>query len=92
MNRAERAMVERNLDLVFEFERYVAEHPASAARIPRDAIVILQVKGDEAFNQWSRRMGERQAKKTGSPVVEVRISKLGPVRSRIQALEISQAA
>ena len=92
MNRAEKAMVQRNLDLVFEFERYVAERPGSAGRIPRDAIVDLQVKGDEAFNQWSQRMGERQAKKTGSPVVEVRIGKLGPVRLRIQALEMSQAA
>ena len=52
----------------------------------------LQVKGDEAFNRWSRRIGEMQAKKMGGPIVEVRIGRLGPVRSRIQALEINQAA
>jgi hypothetical protein len=41
MNRAEKAMVEKNLDLLFEFERYIAEHPSSAARIPGDATVVL---------------------------------------------------
>lgn len=92
MNRAEKAMVEKNLDLLFEFERYIPEHPSSAARIPRDATVVLQVKGDEAFNRWSRRIGETQAKRAGGPIVEVRIRRLGPVRSRIQALEISQPA
>ncbi len=92
MNRTEKAMAEKNLDLLFEFEQYIAEHPAHADRIARDAIVVLQVKGDDAFNQRSRRIGERQAKKTGSPVVVVRIGRLGPVKSRIQALEISQAA
>jgi len=92
MNRVERAMVEKNLDLLFEFERYIAEHPSSATRIPRNATVVLQVKGDEAFNRWSRRIGETQARKAGGSIVEVRIGRLGPVRSRIQALQISQAA
>jgi len=50
------------------------------------------VKGDEAFNRWSRRIGEMQTKKAGRPIVEVRISRPGRVRSRIQTLEISQAA
>ncbi len=92
MTRTEKSMVEKNLDLLFEFERYVAEHPTSAGRIARDAVVVLQVKRDEAFNRWSRRMGERQAKKSGSPVVVVRIGRLGPMKSRIQALDISRAA
>jgi hypothetical protein len=92
MNRTEKAMVEKNLDLLFEFERYIVEHPSSAVQIPRDATVDLQVNGNQAFNRWSRRIGEMQAEKTGGPIVEVRISKLGPVRSRIQGLEIGQAA
>jgi len=77
---------------LFESERYIAEHTSSAARIPRDATVDLQVNGNQAFNRWSRRIGEMQAKKMGGPIVEVRIGRLGPVRSRIQALEINQAA
>jgi len=92
MTRAERSMVDRNLDLIFEFERYLLEHPTFAKQIPHDAIVALQIKGDEAFNQWSRRLAEKQAKSARQPVVHVMISKLGPVRSRIEALEIECAA
>lgn len=92
MKRAERVMVERHLDLLFEFERYVAEHPSSAARIPRDAVVVLQVRGDETYNRWSQRLAEKQARKTASPIVEVWIDKLGPIRSRIRTVKIGQAA
>ncbi len=62
MTRAQKKMVQMNLDLIFEFERYVSEHPRFAKQIPQDAIVVLQVKDDEAFNRWSRRLGEKQAK------------------------------
>lgn len=37
MTRPDRAMVEKNLDLIFEFERYVAEHPRFAGKIPEKA-------------------------------------------------------
>lgn len=92
MTRAEKSLSEKNLDLLFEFERYVQERPAFARKIPQDAIIALQVKGDLAFNRWSRRLAERQAKGTRQPVVNITISKLGPVRSRIEALEIERAA
>jgi len=92
MTRAQKTMVEKNLDLIFEFERYIAEHPSFAKQIPQDAIVVLQVKDDEAFNRWSRSLGEKQAKGEEKPVVHITISKMGPVRSRIEALEIEHAA
>jgi hypothetical protein len=85
-------MVEKNLDLIFEFERCVSEHSSFAKQIPQNAIVVLQVKDDEAFNRWSRRLGERQARGEEKPVVHITISRMGPVRSRIQALEIERAA
>jgi hypothetical protein len=92
MTRTDKAMVQRNLDLMFEFERYLLEHPEFGSKIPDGAIVVLQVKGDEAFNRWSRRVGERQAKAAGRPVIHVTISRMGPVRSRIEALRIERAA
>jgi hypothetical protein len=85
-------MVEKNLDLVFEFERYVAEHPACAEKIPDDAILVFQAKGDAAFNRWSRRIGERQAGQGRHPVVHITMNKMGPIRSRIEALKIQRAA
>ena len=92
MTRVQRTLTEKNLDLIFEFERYVLEHPSFAKQIPPDAIVTLQVRGDEAFNRWSRRLAETQAKSERKSVVQITINKLGPVRSRIMALEVEQAA
>ncbi len=92
MRRAERAMIEKNLDLIFEFERYLLEHPEEARRIPDGAVVVMQVKNDQAFNRWTRRVGERQAKAASRPVIHVTISRMGPVRSRIEALRIERAA
>jgi hypothetical protein len=85
-------MADKNLDLIFEFERYVSEHPAFARKIPDDAILVFQVKGDAAFNRWSRRVGEKQAKSDGQPVVHITIGKMGRVRSRISSLKLERAA
>ena len=59
MRTAERKLIERNLDLIFEFEKYVLEHAEITEKIPRNAVVFMKVAGDEKFNRWS----ERQAKK-----------------------------
>lgn len=92
MTRVNRRMTEKNLDLIFEFERYVLAHPGFAAKIPAGAVVVLQIKGDDKFNQWSRRIGETQVRAERRPIVHVTIGKLGPVRSRIEALRIERAA
>ena len=92
MTRAHKAMVEKNLDLIFEFERYVSEHPAFAKRIPDDAILVFQVKGDPTFNKWSRHLGEKQAQGARKRILHITISKMGPVRSRISSLKLGQAA
>ena len=85
-------MVERNLDLIFEFERYVVEHPTFAEKVSDDAMLVFQLEGHPAFNPWSRRLGEKQTKHGRRPIVHVTISKMGPVRSRIEALKIERAA
>jgi len=92
MTRTDRAMVEKNLDLIFEFERYVAEHPGFVEKIPNDAILVFQVVGEATFNRWSRRVAQRQAKVARQSIVHVTISKMGPARSRIEALKIERAA
>ncbi|MBI4677555.1 MAG: hypothetical protein HY748_08230 [Elusimicrobia bacterium] len=70
-------MVEKNLDLIFEFETYVAGHPRFADKIPEEAINAFQVAGDAAFNRRSRRIGEKQPKHGRRPMVHVTISKTG---------------
>ena len=91
MKRLERRMVEKNLDLIFEFEKYVLQHPDFASKIPRNAVVFMQVEKDEHFNRWSRALMDKQHKK-GQPIFCVRIKKMRPVQSRIEELRVERAA
>lgn len=40
--------LQKNTELIKEFNRYVREHPQFAEQIPNDAAVILQLEGDVA--------------------------------------------
>jgi hypothetical protein len=87
----ERELVARNLDLIFEFEKYVLEHPEFAERIPQGAIISLQLEGDEEFNRWSQELAKSQAR-AGQPLVYVGVKRLGSVRSRIEEMELEEVA
>jgi hypothetical protein len=87
MRATEKKLVERNLDLLCEFEKYVLEHPEITEKIPEDAVVFMKVTGDKKFNLWSERQAKRQAKK-GMPLISVMVKKLGPVHSRIEGLAL----
>ena len=91
MTAAEKKMIEKNLDLIFEFEKYVLEHPGITEKIPRDAVVFMKVAGDQKFNRWSARMAKKQAK-NGQPLISVTVKKMGPVHSRIKGLALEHAA
>jgi hypothetical protein len=79
----------KNTELIKEFNRYVREHPEFADSIPNNAIVIMQLEGDEEFNMWSLDLAKCHAEK-GQPVIYVRIKKIKPIRSRIEELELEQ--
>lgn len=80
-------MVDRNLDLIFEFEKYILEHPEYGERIPQEATISMQLEGDEEFNRWARETASEQAEE-GQRVVYITITKLGPVHSRIEELKL----
>ncbi len=82
----------RNAILGVEFDRYVLDHPAFAARIPRGAQVVLQLHDDPKFNVWARRVANLQ-RESGQPVVLVTIRRVRPAKSRLVApkLEIQIA-
>ena len=63
MRAVEKKLIERNLDLLFEFEKYVLEHPEITQKIPRDAVVFMKVAGDEKFNLWSERQAKSRPRK-----------------------------
>ena len=77
--------------LVREFDRYVLEYPEFAEKIPNNALVVMQIEGDEEFNEWARRTGQSAAEKD-NPIVYVTITELKPVRSRIEKLKLEMAA
>lgn len=82
-------MENKNTDLIREFNRYVREHPDFSDSIPNNAIVIMQLKGDEEFNKWSLGLAKRHSEEK-QPVICVRIKKIKPIRSRIEELEIER--
>ena len=57
MRASEKKHIERNLDLIFEFEKYVLEHQEITENIPRDAVVFMKIAGDKKFNLWSAKRG-----------------------------------
>ena len=82
-------MERKNTELIKEFNRYVREHPEFADSIPNNAIVIMQLEGDEEFNRWRLELAKCHAEKS-QPVIYVRIKKIKPIRSRIEELELEQ--
>ena len=51
-------MERKNTELIKEFNRYVREHPQFSENIPDNALVVMQLEGDEEFNEWSREMAQ----------------------------------
>jgi len=82
-----REFTERAVELAFEFNRYVIDHPEIAKKLGEEACLVFQVEGDEEFNRWSRRVAARYIK-DGKSVVYVKIKKMKPIRSRIEKLEL----
>jgi hypothetical protein len=85
-------MLDKNLDLIFEFEKYVMEHAEFTARIPRNAAISIRVEGDELLNRWSQRLTKKHTNGKKKPVSLVNIKKMRPAASRIQELRIERAA
>jgi len=83
--------VEKNTILVREFDRYILEYPEFADKLPDNALVVMQIEGDEEFNKWAKETGQSVAEKD-NPIVYVTVTELKPVRSRIEKLHLEMAA
>jgi hypothetical protein len=85
------SFVEKNTMLVREFDRYILEHPEFTEKIPDNALVVMQIVGDDEFNKWARKTGQSVVEKD-NPIVYVTVTELKPVRSRIEKLKLEMAA
>jgi len=65
----------------------VVEHPEFAAKIPQNAQIVLQVEGDEEYNEWSRQLADRQ-REIGQTVIYVKVKGLRPAKSRLIEPEV----
>ena len=83
--------VEKNTILVREFDRYILEYPEFANKLPDNALVVMQIDGDEEFNKWAKETGQGVAEKD-NPIVYVTVTELKPVRSRIEKLHLQMVA
>ncbi len=83
--------VGENSLLVKEFDKYILEHPEFADKLPNNALVVMQIEGDEEFNNWARETAQRVAEKD-TPIVYGTITELKPVRSRIEKLKLELTA
>ena len=56
-------MERKNTELIKEFNRYVREHPQFSENIPDNSLVVMQMEGDEGFNEWSVKWPKNRPRK-----------------------------
>jgi hypothetical protein len=71
---------ERHALLIEEFNQYLFDYPEFLEQIPQGAVVVLQLKGDEEYNRWSRKIA-RKTREKRQPLAFIEIQKLAPARS-----------
>jgi len=77
-------IMEKNMTLSFEFERYLLEHPEILARIPDGAQVVLLPQDDPELyhiNLEAARKTRQESK--AEPIVYIEIEALAAPRSRL---------
>jgi hypothetical protein len=88
----ESKLIEKNLELSFEFTRYLLAHPELEEKIPKGAQVVLLPDYDEKLRRFNLKNSKRQ-REEGQPLIYVRIKKLNPERrSRLVGTKIERVA
>ena len=75
----ENEMAKKNLEISFEFSRYVLSHPELDDTIPDNALILFQIQDDPDLTQYNLKLAEGH-KEIGQPVVIVKIKSLAPSR------------
>lgn len=88
----ESTLIEKNLELSFEFTRYLWAHPEMERKIPKGSQVVLLPDYDEKLRRFNLKNSKRQ-REDGQPLIYVRIKKLNPERrSRLVGTKIERVA
>ena len=77
-------IVEKNITLSFEFERYILEHPEMLKQIPNGAEVVLLPQDDPELYRINLNAARKTHRENEAvPIVYVEIEALAPPRSRL---------
>ena len=84
MKYSREAIVEKNITLSFEFERYVMESPDILLQIPDGAAVVFLPKDDPELYRVNLETAHKlQAEGKAASVVFLEVEALAPARSRL---------
>ena len=75
----ERELAKKNLEISFEFSRYVLAHPGVGAKIPDNALIAFHVADDPALTTFNKNLVKR-TREPGQPVITVWIKGLATTR------------
>ena len=72
-------LAKKNLELSFEFSRYLLTQPDLERKIPENALIVFHVADDPAVTKFNRDLAKRN-REPGQPMVTVWIKGLAPTR------------
>ncbi len=75
----ERELVKKNLELSFEFSRYLLSRPELEAKIPENALIVFNVADDPTLTRFNKTLAKRNAER-GQPIITVWVKGLAPTR------------
>ncbi len=84
MTYSRETIVEKNMTLSFEFERYILEQPDLLTQIPPEAEVVLLPKDDPELYRINLESAQRAENSAAAPpIVYIEIEALAPAHSRL---------
>ena len=72
-------LAKKNLEISFEFSRYLLTNPDLESKIPDNALIVFEVADDPDLTLFNRTLAQR-TKETNQPVVTVWIKGLAATR------------
>jgi hypothetical protein len=81
MKYSEETIIEKNITLSFEFERYILENPTILETLPDGAEVVLLPKDDPELYRANLRASKKRLSE--NQIIYIEIEALAPPRSRL---------
>jgi hypothetical protein len=75
----ETELAKKNMEISFEFSRFLLTHPELEDNIPEGALIIFQIDDDPELSRYNATLASRN-RETSQPLVTVHIKGLAPTR------------